>query len=144
MISIGLTKSEGGGTISQRIDKLSGGLGYCHAFLVFHDFARVFEAHADFGVRFIPREVDPWREVLHPVPLSAEQEKAVLKKCMDMAGNEYDFMGVTHFVLKFIKEDSDKQFCSEAVVIALQAAGLLMGAVPSEVSPNGLSQMLPV
>lgn len=140
MIAIGLERS-GTGFIGRTIDGLSGGLGYAHAYLFFSELRLVHEAHSDFGVRFIDRHPGH-DDALHALDIDPEQEKAVLRKCCELAGNGYDFAGVFHHALPLIKEDASRQFCSEANVIALQAALLLPGVIPHQVTPNGLAALI--
>lgn len=138
MIFLGLSKP-GNNWVSREIDRRSGGRGYSHAFVWFDDLRLVFEAHSDFGVRFIDRPVGA-NEVLIPFPnLTPEREKAMLRKAATLAGNGYDFKGVAHFELPFVSEDPKKQYCSEAACMVGQAALYYPGAVPANVSPNDLS-----
>lgn len=139
MIYVGFTRAAGGSWISQEIDRKSGGRGWCHAFTYFADLDLVHEAHAQFGVRFVDRDVDKAREVIVEYPsLTPARERMMLAQAAVLAGNGYDFCAVTHFELPWVKEDRDKQMCSEAAVMIGKAGGYFPGAIASETSPNGL------
>ncbi len=142
MISIGLSHP-GDSWISRGIDKETGGLGWCHAFLVFHDYNNyVFEAHSDFGVRFKDRVIENNEKIFPITCLTKEDEVKVLMRAMLMAGDKYDFCGVTSFEIGFIVQNDHEEFCSEAVVICLQSCGLFSGLIASDISPNKLSQLI--
>lgn len=140
MIRIGLQKP-GNNWVSRQIAAHDAPGLYSHAALFFGD-DLVFEAHAEFGVRFRRYSPDPARWVTAILPLSAEDELKVREWCELHAGAGYDFCGVARFKAKVIAEDSEKFFCSEAVVSALAVVGMFPGVVASEVSPNRLATLL--
>jgi hypothetical protein len=141
MVSVGFSPA-GNSWVSREIDRRTGGLGFCHAFLVFHGVGLVFEAHSDFGVRFKSRGT--FGETLVRLNLTTVQEQEMLTAACLLAGNGYDFNGVLHFEVSMVKQDASKQFCSEACVMVGQCAGLFAGMTPSDVSPNGLYKLLTV
>lgn len=138
MVSVGLSHSDGS-WISRAIDRESGGLGFTHAYLIFHGLNLVFEAHACLGVRFVDRAVSA-SDLVIALTADPQEEAQMLRRACLMAGDKYDYCGVVHNaeVGKLIEPTPGDEFCSEAVVIVGQAASKFPGLTAGNVSPNDL------
>lgn len=143
---VGLTRSAGGGHWAQRIDELSGGGGYCHAFIFWPAMGQVWESHFDFGVRFRDRRPNDREELYRPPSLSENQAALAIWQMNLLAGCGYDCPGAYHsgepFGAKWVKEDPSKYFCSEAVLTAIAKAGYLTNWIPADTSPNELASVV--
>jgi hypothetical protein len=85
-----------------------------------------------------------WEYDFTEVHLDDAQKLQVYRWCVetidqsikDQAG--YDWNGIARFVLPWMKEHRADWFCSEAVVAALQTAGMFRGLKAWTISPNRL------
>ena len=59
------------------------------------------------------------------IDTSEEKEKKVKKFLEKELGNGYDWLGVLHFLFKFLKPSRKRWFCSELCAKALVEAGVL-------------------
>jgi hypothetical protein len=111
---------------------------FCHVALRFED-GMVYEAHAETGVRFTDRVLEPdWYEVLE-IPVPDGEDRTVRRFAELEAGCGYDFNGVLAIGrVPFLKADPEKYFCSELAVACLQKVGFFPELTPHKVSPNRL------
>lgn len=142
-VSIGLTKVIPGSFWGEQIDKATGGGGFCHAFIYFHRLNMVWEAHADFGVRFKDRKVED-NEILVQLPdVDEDGMWNMLRIACGLAGDDYDFKGVIAFKIGIIHESPGDEFCSEGVVMVGQrGVGMFSAVNAPQISPNDLAGLL--
>ena len=63
--------------------------------------------------------------------------------CDHKIGLQYDWLGVTRFIIPFIKQDPDKWFCSEIVCAGLEFIGRINKSIKTyRVSPKSLYNIL--
>ena len=72
------------------------------------------------------------------IEIETSKEKEIIEFLENEIGCKYDLFGTLRFVLPFIKQSSDKWFCSELVVTALAKDSRFKGWEAQRFSPNSL------
>ena len=116
---------------------------YSHCELLLPD-GRMFSSDGwDNGkVRYTTRyNLDNWDILTFDVKDS--ELATLISWCDHKIGLQYDWLGVTRFIIPFIKQDPDKWFCSEIVCAGLEFIGRINKSIKTyRVSPKSLYNIL--
>jgi hypothetical protein len=115
---------------------------FFHCSLIFSD-GRQFTALAGVGCAWSnsPSDVKSWEFI--EVPLVPEQENKVRAFCSLEAGCGYDWLGlIISQLAHFRRSHSDKFFCSELVVAALQVVDKFPDLPPCSMCPADVRAIL--
>lgn len=126
-------------------EKLSGDWinGYSHTEILFYDNMMMFSASQyKKSVRFKKHNITSKKWTRIKINLSQKEIKTLKKECAKELGKRYDFLGVAGFVLPFIRENSEKWFCSELTASKLRKYGYLTQKEPCKYSPNDVMKEL--
>lgn len=138
---------KGPGTIFDKLIRLVTRSPYSHCELIFSedllcDSGWMFGAMPGEGTRFKQMALNPAEWILVSVPVTRSQELLAFYFCRDEEKCGYDYPGVFRFLLPWFTESKEKWFCSEICTAAIQAAGLPLLMVPSQVHPGRLYEAL--
>ena len=124
---------------------------YSHVELLFSDGTCFSSSSRDGGVRFKFIEFDAGKWDFVDLDVPDFMEPWLRDWCADRVGARYDYLGVLHFPLLWIRQDRRRWFCSEICVAALQSIGRCLWAdpcertgpvAPSKTTPNRLYELL--
>lgn len=139
----GLSRA-GDGAIAKLIDQRSGGKGYCHSFIYIPDVELVWESHFDYGgVRFVHRAIEADEELYDFPGITRSMRAEIHRRMSLLSGAGYDSLGVLHHdpACRWIKQDAEKFYCTEAVAHVCQPF-YFVGPAPHEMTPNSQSEIV--
>jgi hypothetical protein len=116
---------------------------YSHVELVFSDGVCYSSSAQDGGVRFRRIRLNPRRWDTFDLPwVTPEHEVRMRAWGLGRVDRCYDWHGVLRFVLPWLRQRPDEQFCSEECLTMLRTQGYLTHVAPSTVWPSRLVKII--
>lgn len=135
-----------GNWIDFMIDDLTGKAGSSHMELINPVTNEMYSSSPrDGGVRIKPNVRDEEKWTVVPMPWLLNPAN-IWEWCKRRAAQSprigYDFAGVTHYVLPWVRGSSNSDFCSETILLACQSEGNFGGIRAEDYDPNRAMRLI--